>query len=321
MVRDILRFYNEAPSLLARPDAISMTLGEYLGMAGYSAAFARDHILPMGAAIWSTTVDEMLAYPLATFVRFFQSHGLLKLAGRPQWRTVAGGSQEYVRRLTDRYGDRVQLSSGVKAIRRTAGRVYVIDDNGQTRGFDHVVIAAHADQALAMLSDADAEERRLLGSFVYTNNRAVLHRDARLMPRRRRVWSSWNFIGADDNEHAPLCVTYWMNRLQGLRSRDPIFVTLNPAIEPAANTVYAEFNYTHPLFDIKAMAAQDQLWTLQGRRNTWFCGSYFGYGFHEDGLQAGLAVAEELGGVRRPWILAEDSARIHRGMPLLQAAE
>jgi predicted NAD/FAD-binding protein len=306
MMRDLLRFYREAPALLDEAGGEGLTLEAYLRREGYGAAFVEDHLLPMGAAIWSTTAEAMRAYPAVAFIRFFVSHGLLKLRDRPQWRTVVGGSREYVRRLTAPYADRIR-HVGVRRIARARDGVEVIDESGAMSRFEHVVIAAHADQALAILADADPMERSLLGAWRYTANRAVLHRDPTLMPRRRRVWSSWNFI---DGAAGSLCVTYWMNRLQPLRTEDPIFVTLNPVREPAAGTVIREFHYEHPYFDVAALESQRRLWALQGRNRTWFCGSYFGAGFHEDALQSGLAVAELLGGVRRPWRVADENGRI-----------
>lgn len=310
MVVDLLRFYREAPRLLEEPLAAHVTLGDYLRRENYSDGFVEDHLLPMGAAIWSTTAPEMKAYPAAAFIRFFQSHGLLTLTDRPQWRTVAGGSREYVRRLTAPYRDRIRFG-GVRSIRRLPNAVLVEDCRGAVEPFDHVVVATHADEALGLLADADPREQRLLGAWRYTMNRAVLHRDASLMPKRRRVWSSWNFIGGgrDDGDRS-LCVSYWMNRLQSLDSCDPLFVTLNPVHEPAQGTVIREFDYSHPYFDRVALSAQRDLWSLQGGRRTWYCGSYFGYGFHEDALQSGLAVAEQLGGLKRPWIVPGENDRI-----------
>ncbi len=311
MMRDILRFYREAPALLIRADLHGVSLGEYLDRNDYAPAFVEDHLLPMGAAIWSTTARDMRAYPLLAFVRFFASHGLLSLADRPKWRTVLGGSREYVRRLSANFADNIRLSTAVGNIARKNGRVVVTDTKGHADTFTDVVIATHANQALDLLSDADQQERALLGAFRYTDNQAVLHSDENLMPRRKRVWSSWNYIGEDRDENSqPLCVTYWMNRLQNLDMRHPLFVTLNPTrdIDPAR--IIGCFDYTHPLFDQHALDAQQQLWRLQGRQHTWFCGAYFGSGFHEDGLQSGLAVAEALGDVRRPWNVADESGRI-----------
>ena len=308
MVADIARFYREAPSFLQEPAANYLSLGAYLWREGYGESFIEDHLLPMGAAIWSTTLPDMKAYPAAAFIRFFQSHGLLTLKDRPQWRTVTGGSREYVKRLTAPYAERIRFD-GVARIRRETSEVLVQDRQGRVEAYDHVVLATHADEAFAMLSDSDSLERVLLGGWRYTDNRAVLHRDASLMPKRRRVWSSWNFIGGQEPGQG-LCVTYWMNRLQSLDPGDPLFITLNPIREPAPDTVVGEFAYSHPLFDRAALAAQQDLWSLQGHRRTWYCGSYFGYGFHEDALQSGLAVAESLGGLRRPWSVEGENDRL-----------
>jgi len=311
MVKDILRFYESAPALLLDSDDSDLSLEAYLTREGYCQEFVCDHLLPMGAAIWSTTPPDMLAYPARAFVAFFRSHGLLALRGRPKWQTVDGGSREYVSRLTASYADRIRYA-GVRSVRRTAVGAVVEDENGHAELYDRVVIAAHADEALALLSDADAFEENLLGKWRYTRNKAVLHSDPRLMPRRRRVWASWNFIGTSHGRDEPnLCVSYWMNRLQGLPSRLPLFVTLNPIVRPREELIHYETDYSHPLFDGAALWAQRRLWSLQGRRNTWFCGSYFGHGFHEDGLQAGLAVAEQLGGVKRPWTVPDESGRLY----------
>ncbi len=316
MLFDIRRFYGQAPKALEDGTAEETTLGDYLTAQNYSQNFVEDHLLPMGAAIWSTEAAKMRAYPLAAFLRFFCSHGLLKLSGRPEWRTVTGGSRAYVERLAaplaaPPHGG-IRLASPVTALRRGALGVELQVARGDFEHFDQVVLACHADQALAMLGDSDAEERALLGAFRYSRNRTILHQDKRLMPRCRRVWSSWNYLAGDAHSGGGLSVSYWMNRLQAFESDRPVLVTLNPRRAPRADLTLREFTYTHPLFDAAALQAQRRLWTLQGRRRTWFCGSYFGYGFHEDALQAGLAVAEELGGVRRPWALENESTRIYR---------
>jgi len=319
MVADLLRFYREAPRFLEETSLEDISLGDYLRREGYSDSFVNNHLLPMGAAIWSTTAPEMKAYPAAAFIRFFKHHGLLTLQDRPQWRTVDGGSREYVRRLTAPFRDSVRFG-GVRTIRRIANEVLVEDHRGAVEAYDHVVVAAHADEAFRMLDDPDPLEQRLLGGWRYTVNRAVLHRDPSLMPKRRRVWSSWNFIGEGrQDSEAPLCVTYWMNLLQSLETSDPLLLTLNPVHEPAPGTIFREFEYSHPFFDQTALSSQRELWSLQGRRRTWFCGSYFGFGFHEDALQSGLAVAEQLGGLARPWKVADTFDRIRR-LPEEQAA-
>ncbi len=311
MVKDILRFYREAPLMLGRPETGCLTLGEFLERENYSRRFVEDHLLPMGAAIWSTKASDMRAYPLEGFLRFFVNHGLLLLKDRPKWRTVRGGSREYVKRMLDDFRGEIRLGSPVVDVRRDDRGATVVCADGQSDRFNHVVIATHADQALAMLSDADERERRILGAFDYTQNIAVLHSDPDLMPRRRSVWASWNYLsGTGRDESRALSVTYWMNRLQNLGPRLPLFLTLNPPTKIEEEKFHHTIGYTHPLFDAKAIAAQKQLWQLQGRRHTWFCGAHFGSGFHEDGLQSGLAVAEQLGGARRPWTVEDESGRI-----------
>jgi predicted NAD/FAD-binding protein len=319
MIGDIRRFYAEAPTILAQGDRYrDVSLGDYLAANRYGNAFIEDFILPMGAAIWSTRADEMRNHPVETFVRFFASHGLLQFDNRIPWRTVRGGSREYVRRLTAGLGDRLRLGAGARTVLRHGEGATIIDGNGQKHSFDAVVIAAHGDDALTMLGDADNLETQLLGAFRYTGNRAVLHSDRALMPRRRRVWSSWNYMGAAEQGAS---VTYWMNSLQSIDPATPLFVSVNPKFEPARDSIIREFDYSHPFFDLAALKAQQDLWQLQGRRHTWFCGSYFGHGFHEDALQSGLAAAEGVGGVRRPWTVADESGRIHLPPAMAEAAE
>lgn len=308
MLRDLVRFYRQAPRDLASLGATP--LRDYLDSAGYGAAFRDHHLFPMAAAIWSTPAAEIGDYPAAAFIRFCETHGLLKLSGRPLWRTVAGGSRAYVQRLAGAVSE-VVAGYPIRSIACDADGVVATGNDGHSRRFDHVVIATQADQALALLAAPSADQRRLLGAFGYVSNDAVLHADPALMPRRRRVWSSWNYLSQGSGGVRQLAVTYWMNLLQGIPEDTPLFVTLNPHREIAAGTVLRRLRYRHPRFDAAAMAAQQQLWSIQGAGNLWFCGSYFGSGFHEDGLQAGLAVAEALGAVRRPWTVAGESGRIH----------
>ncbi|HEY5337335.1 MAG TPA: FAD-dependent oxidoreductase [Rhizomicrobium sp.] len=310
MWRDVLRFYREAAQTLSTDDTRT-SLGAYLDDHGYSDAFARFHLLPMAAAIWSSSLEDMRAYPVAAFARFFADHGLLKLINRPKWRTVSGGSQEYAKKLTAQYAGSIHLRRGAKTILRDATGVTIIDDHGESARYDGVIIASHADQALAMLGDPSSEERELLSRFFYRPNKTVLHRDPALMPKRRMTWSSWNYLGKSNGQPGDdLCVTYWLNKLQNIDRRTPLFVTLNPEQMPRDELIDGVYNFAHPVFDAGAMEAQQRLWHLQGVRNTWFCGSYFGSGFHEDALQAGLAAAEDAVGVRRPWQVADESGRI-----------
>jgi uncharacterized protein len=313
MVWDIMRFFREADAHAQCPDNRRLALGEYLSANRYSESFLRDYLLPLGSSIWSASLRDMRAYPLEAFIRFFKNHGLLeaKHKNRPKWRTVTGGSRTYVKRVTAGFADRIRLNCGVTSIRRHPQHVELTLADGRVETFDHVVVAAHSDQALAMLADPSAAERRLLGAIRYERNRAILHTDATLMPKRRRAWASWNYISdASDADTKLVCLTYWMNLLQNIDEKHPFFVTLNPHREPLSGTSLAEFEYDHPIFDHAALDAQQQLWTLQGANRTWYCGAYFGHGFHEDGLQAGLAVGEALSGGRRPWLVEGESDRI-----------
>ena len=311
MLNDLRRFYRDA-SRDAQAIDDTITMRDYLNAGGFGTAFRDDHLLPMAAAIWSAPCGAILDYPAASFIRFHENHGLLKLRDRPVWRTVVGGSRVYVEKLTRAFTDRVRAGTPAVSVERESACVVVRDHSGHADKFDDVVIASHADQALTLLKDPSAEERNLLGAFRYSSNSAFLHSDSTLMPRRRAAWSSWNYIEERGRRDvtSPV-VTYWMNLLQNLPGERQYFVTLNPEREP--RQVWHRETYEHPLFDAAAMAAQRQLHQLQGRNRTWFCGSYFGAGFHEDGLQAGLAVAEALGGVRRPWTVAAESGRIHLG--------
>lgn len=314
MLNDLWRFYREAPRDLASLDDLS-SLEQYLDAGLYGQVFRNDHLLPMAAAIWSASPSLMLQYPAASFIRFHDNHGLLKIRNRPQWRTVSGGSRVYVEALTRRLTRSVRLARGVTAVRRFGTHVEVCDAGGHTGIFDDVVMATHADQALSLLQEPTGPEVSLLGAFRYSRNQCILHSESALMPRRKAVWASWNYIGqsGEDIRQNPT-VTYWMNALQRLPTSQNLFVTLNPTIEP--KQILHEECYEHPIFDAAAMRAQRALWSLQGRDRIWFCGSYFGAGFHEDGLQAGLAVAEALGGVRRPWRVENESGRIYLDDPI-----
>lgn len=309
MILDLLRFYRDSPAWLDSLDE-QMTLGQLLSREGYGAGLREDHLIPMGAAIWSTPAEQMLSYPARSFLRFCNNHGLLQVNDRPQWQTVVGGSREYVKRIARDFQDTVQLNCGIQSVTRHGGGVTLRDDNGRYWQFDQVVLASHADQSLAMLADASPDETRLLSTFRYEANTAYLHSDPLLMPRRKKAWASWCYLSSQQQRDSKVAVSYWMNQLQHLKVPEPVLVTLNPWRLPRTHLTHQQFEYQHPVFDGQALAAQSQLWSLQGRNHTWFCGSYFGHGFHEDGLQAGLAVAEALGGEQRPWQLDEPNSRI-----------
>lgn len=300
MLRDIRRFYAQAPAYFESASA-ALSIGELLSREAYSTAFIDDHLMPMAAAIWSASRDDIARYPARAFIQFFSNHGLLNLGNRPVWRSVLGGSREYVTRMVADAGFALRTASKVSGIVRGSGHVVVRESSGATAEFDEIVIATHADQALALLEDASAREYAILSRFRYSANTAYLHRDMRLMPLRRAAWSSWNYIeppGA--SRSSPLCVTYWMNRLQRLDTEHDLFVTLNPSCEPEPSLQHGRYDYAHPIFSSHTALAQRNSIALQGRRNTWFCGSYLGHGFHEDALQSGLWVAERLG-CTAPW--------------------
>ena len=309
MMYDLVRFYRQAEAHAALVPC-GTSIGKYLSDYGYGHAFVQRHILPIAGAIWSSSPQQIAAYPFHAFVKFFANHKLFALGNRPDWKTVRGGSREYVEKLVEDSKFRFRLSAPVSHITRGPDGVDVSFVQHGTERFDHVVLATHGDMALRLLADPSGDEKKLLSCFRTSANKVYLHRDESLMPKTRRFWSAWNYrMPAASAPVAPE-ITYWMNALQKLSSTQQHFVSLNPAQAPRAELVDGTFEYRHPLFDDAALEAQQQLWSLQGVKRTWFCGAWFGAGFHEDGLQAGLAVAEQLGGVRRPWNVANESSRI-----------
>ena len=309
MLKDLLRFYREAPKQI--PANSEQSLGEFLTEKNYSQAFIQDHLLPFGAAIWSTSKMRMLDYPAASFIRFCDNHGLLRVTDRPQWRTVTGGSEQYVNTVKQSLEDgSVRCDFPVSRVERFADRVVVHSRTGESITADHVVMATHADQALACLDIPSDEETALLSAFEYESNLAILHTDISVMPKRKRAWCSWNYVEHSGSDSSRVSVSYWMNKLQNIESDTQYMVTLNPDTPPPEDSIYRSQVYQHPVFTAQTWKAQQSLWDLQGTNRTWFCGSYFGSGFHEDALQAGFAVAEHLGGLERPWKLDIPSGRI-----------
>ncbi|MBO8087094.1 MAG: FAD-dependent oxidoreductase [Marichromatium sp.] len=296
MLGEILRFNTAAKAFINSNPGTTLTLGGFLERGRYSRRFAEDYLLPMAAAIWSCPTADMLDFPFLAFARFFSNHGLLDLIDRPEWETVRDGSRAYVARILERMRGEVRTSTPVRRVRRVEGGVEVETAGGERLGFDAVVFGCHADQALSLIESPSARERELLGSFRYQANKVYLHTDRTLMPRRRRVWSSWNYLRhRSDPASLPVTITYWMNSLQALPPERDVFVSLNPHRAPARQHVLAELDYDHPLFDARAMEAQQRIGEIQGRDRLWFSGAYLGYGFHEDGLRAALEVAEALG--------------------------
>jgi predicted NAD/FAD-binding protein len=298
MLGDIWRFARKAVLDLERGDLNGLSLRDYLDRGSFGARFRNDYLLAMGAAIWSTPVERMLDFPAETFVTFFENHRLLSF-NRPVWRTVTGGSRRYVERLAQPFAHAVRTNTRVDRVHRRDFGVEVTDSTGATEVFDHVVMASHTDETLAMLADCGDEERRILGAIPYRANDVHLHSDRSLMPVRRAAWASWNLLKTAGPDQA-VSVTYWMNRLQGLPDSRPLFVSLNPPRLPLAGTSLGSWRFDHPQFDRSALTAQRRLGSIQGRRRTWFCGAWTGFGFHEDGVVSGLEAAEALGAVT-PW--------------------
>lgn len=296
MLRDILRFNRAAQSNLAASLVAPVSLEQLLAVGSYGAMFRDAYLLPMAAAIWSSAPADILQFPAATFLRFCLNHGLLQVNDRPQWRTVKGGAREYVKRIVATLPT-VRPNTEVLAVLRHEDGVTVRTHDGEEQ-FDSVVFATHAPDTLRMLTDADAEERALLSAVRYQANTAYLHTDLSLMPQRRKVWSSWNYLGAasaaQDGTRA-VCVSYWLNQLQALPCKSAVMVTLNPFSPPAADKTIAKFDYEHPIFDQAAISAQTALASIQGKRRTWFAGAWTGYGFHEDGLKSALRVVADFG--------------------------
>ena len=297
MLRDIMRFNREAPALLSGGDEIA--LGDYLRAGAYSSQFVGDYLVPMGAAIWSTDPRRMLDFPARYLVRFLHNHGMLSVNDRPQWRTITGGSARYVEKLVAPFRDRIRLGTPVESIRRLPGRVMLKARGREVERFDRVFLACHSDQALAMLQDASPLEREVLGAIAYQRNEAVLHTDASLLPRRKLAWAAWNYhvvpqggpASEDEDEDAqpsPATLTYNMNILQGLQSRHTFCVTLNrgQAIDP--HKVIKRLVYEHPLYTLAGVAAQQKQPLVNGPLGTYFCGAYWRFGFHEDGVVSAL---------------------------------
>jgi predicted NAD/FAD-binding protein len=306
MLVDVLRFNRTMTAMRREGRVDAVTLGNFLDAHGYSAPFRQWYLLPMASAIWSSSAREVLAFPLPTLVRFCHDHGLLRIFGRPQWRTVAGGGRVYVDRIAARLAD-VRRSTPIQRIRRYPGHVEVDTPDRAAERFDEIVVACHSDQTLALLADVSREEAALLGSVRFQKNRVVLHTDTRLMPKSRRAWAAWNHLAIDDAAaEGPVAVTYWLNQLQPLPFKTPLLCTLNPPFEPRAEALIAEFEYSHPVVKGAVVSAQQKLAHLQGQRRTWYAGAWLGYGFHEDGLASAHVVA--LGIAARSAIAAAELA-------------
>ena len=306
MLRDVTRFNRLATALAERDIETErqQAIGDFLAQHRFSVEFRDWYFLPMIGCIWSCPTDQMLRFPIATMIRFCHNHGLIQVTRRPRWFTVQGGARHYVDKLLRGIPD-ARLNTPVRSVRRlqASAQVSVATDHG-TELFDEVVLACHSDQSLALLADATPAECEVLGAIRYHRNRAVLHTDTAVLPRRKIAWAAWNYerAHAGSRESTAVCLHYLINRLQPLPFKTPVVVSLNPITEPRADTVHGEYDYAHPVFDAAAIAAQQRVPSLQGEAHTWFCGAWTRYGFHEDGLTSGLAVVD---GLRQRWAQTE----------------
>ena len=302
MLADIIRFNASAARFLDRSGPSDrITIGSFLNRGRYSDSFCNHYLLPMSAAIWSASLERIREFPATSFLQFFKNHGLITLNDRPAWRTVVGGSVAYVEKLTASFKDRIRLGIGVRQVRREGDGVTIDQTDGRSATYDAVVMACHADEAHKLIESPSSAEDAVLGAFDYQTNRAVLHSDPRLMPKRRAVWSSWNYLSdGTRTRESHVSITYWMNHLQRLECDRLALVSLNPLREPAEEHQVATMSYDHPMFDQKALDAQGRLSEIQGRHRLWFAGAHWGFGFHEDGLLSGLKVSAALG-VMPPW--------------------
>ena len=296
MVYDILKFNKKARLDLQNKNLGNVPLGEYLNQGNFSKQMIENYIIPMGAAIWSARPQQMFEFPASTFIRFFENHGLLTLKDRPQWYSVIGGSHTYVKKFLKGFKGTVITNSNIDQICRIETGIAVRMTDHTFKHFDCVIIATHTDEALTLLSDPSNDEKRLLGAWTYEKNHAVLHTDPSVMPPNKHAWASWNYTREKSSKDSnPVSVSYDMNRLQGLQTKNRYFVTLNRTKSIPSEHIIREINYTHPSYTFQSINTQKELPKLNGVQNTFFCGSYFGYGFHEDAVQSGTAVARAFG--------------------------
>ncbi len=318
MLLEILRFYNSVPDLLKNVDlSETLSLGDFLEREKFSRAFRERHLYPVASAIWSMGAGDAAHFPLRHFLNFFATHGFLDGAGLPAWRTVRGGSRNYLRKMMAPLieAGRFYGASPVRAVDRREDGVELQIADGQVVPFDHVVMATHADITLALLNAPDSDERTALSAFPYTWNVAYLHKDPALMPRRKAAWAGWNYMAEREGGHS--CITYWLSKMQSSPEGGAanLFETLNPPVPPDPSLTLKKLVFHHPRFGLQAYQGWSHISRIQGRRRTWYCGAWCGRGFHEDGLTSGLTVAETLGSTRRPWNVTETSPAARRCSP------
>ncbi len=299
MLKDIVRFNRQALGYIEKDADIS--LGRCMDELHMGQWFRHYYLLAMGAAIWSCPIETIMQFPARTFLQFFKNHGLLSINNRPQWYSVSGGSREYVKRLTAQLHDKIRLNCAAEKITPEDPGIHVRDTRGKTEMYDQVVMACHADEALKMIDAPSTDEQAILGAFSYQDNTIIVHRDTSFMPHNKKCWASWVYLseGREDKNNR-VSLSYWMNNLQNLETETPVIVTLNPGRRPQEDLIDDEHNFSHPVFDLSAIKAQNDIETIQGRRGLWFCGAYQRYGFHEDGLLSAVNVAKKLG-AKIPW--------------------
>jgi predicted NAD/FAD-binding protein len=309
MLYDIIRFNRAAKKAHAEGKlGTEISLDQFIKDQDMGEWFERYYVLAMGAAIWSCPIETILKFPAATFIHFFKNHGLLNIKNRPQWYTVTGGSREYVGRIKEQLGDRLNLNCGAQSVTENqTGGYDVTDAKGDTNHFDDVIFACHADEALALINQPTKDEQDILGAFDYQDNKVVTHADESFMPENKKCWASWIYLNNGERDKKPVVsLSYWMNNLQGLDTDTPILVTLNPGRAPAKDKIIDTHHFSHPIFDQKAIDAQAKIPEMQGKRGLWFCGAYQRYGFHEDGLFSAVKMVREMG-YDVPWT-AKDSS-------------
>ncbi len=297
MLLEIIYFYRIAEK--EKKKNKKKSLNEYLIKKKFSDFFQFNHIYPMASSIWSSSIENIKDYPFEKFVDFFSNHGLLKIFNRPKWRTVVGGSKNYVKKLIKSSNMKARKRCKAEIFQRAKERI-IVKVNGRPSIYDHVVLAVHSNQVPSIIKDIKIYEKNIFSKIQYSKNIVYLHSDRRLMPKLKKVWSSWNYI-RNSLVEKKISVTYWMNRLQNLKTKENIFVSLNPEMTPDKKSVFKKINYSHPIYNFGTFDAQKKISKIQGQNNTWYCGAYLGYGFHEDGLESGLNVAEKILGGRRPW--------------------
>ena len=303
MLRDILKFNKNAIKLIESKsvniDSIkNQTLGKFIDDLKLGDYFKQYYLFPMAGAIWSCPLELIKNYPAKTFLQFFYNHGLLTVTNQPQWYSVKGGSKEYVKKMSASFKDKIKLNSNIVTSTQSGEKIILTDDKGEKYEFDHVIFASHADQTHAIIADKTKDEEDILSKIKYSKNTAFLHKDQNQMPKKKKAWASWVYLSKQNENKVSL--TYWMNNLQNISDKNPLFVTLNPIEKIKEANIFGIFDYEHPVFDYEAIQSQENLHKIQGKRNIWFCGAWTKYGFHEDGLNSAIKVAKEFG-VEMPW--------------------